>query len=53
MLRSLSLKHRESGQGLVEYVVLIVFLAIALIVGLNLLSSGIVAALYNNIIVNL
>ncbi|MDA1330478.1 MAG: hypothetical protein O3B43_05380 [Chloroflexi bacterium] len=43
----------ESGQGLVEYALLIVFLAIAIIVGLNLLGSGITGAMYNQIIANL
>lgn len=46
--------HRsEFGQGLVEYALLIVFLAIAVIIGLNLLASGIAGSLYNNIIANL
>lgn len=43
----------EKGQGLVEYALLIVFLAIVSIVALRFLASGIGGALYNNIITNL
>jgi Flp pilus assembly pilin Flp len=45
--------RQEMGQGLVEYALLIVLLAILLIVALNLLGSGITGALYNEIIANL
>ncbi len=43
----------EIGQGMTEYAVIIVFLAIFVMVGLSYLGSGITAALYNNIISNL
>lgn len=43
----------EKGQGLVEYALIIVLLAIVVIVSLNFLASGITGALYNNIIANL
>jgi len=43
----------ESGQGLVEYALIIALLAIVVIVALNFLASGITGALYNNIIGNL
>jgi Flp pilus assembly pilin Flp len=45
--------NHENGQGLVEYALLIVLLAIASIVALNFLADGITGALYNNIISNL
>jgi Flp pilus assembly pilin Flp len=45
--------NHEKGQGLVEYALLIVLLAIAIIVALNFLADGITGALYNNIIANL
>lgn len=44
--------NSEKGQGLVEYALLIVLLAIFLIVGLRLLGDGISGA-YNTIISNL
>lgn len=53
MENSFFLRRLEDGQGLVEYAVLIVFMAIAVMVSLSFLSSGIVSALYNNIINNL
>ena len=43
----------EMGQGLVEYALIIVFLAVVLMLGLELLGEGIISALYNNIIANL
>ena len=43
-------KLQEGGQGLVEYSLIIVLVAIALIVALNVLGSGLVSGFYNNII---
>jgi Flp pilus assembly pilin Flp len=43
-------KIQGDGQGLVEYSLIIVLVAIALIVGLNLLGSGLVGGFFNNII---
>lgn len=43
-------KAREPGQGLIEYALIIVLLAIGLIVALNVLGGGVVSAFYNNII---
>jgi Flp pilus assembly pilin Flp len=43
----------EKGQGLVEYALIIVLLAIVSIVALNFLAGGITEALYNNIISSL
>jgi Flp pilus assembly pilin Flp len=43
----------EQGQGLVEYALIIVLLAIVSIVALNFLASGITGSFYNNIISNL
>lgn len=43
----------EVGQGLVEYAVIIVFLAILSIVALTFLSDGISNSLYNSIISNI
>lgn len=40
----------EAGQGLVEYALILVLLAVVLIVGLNFLAGGIVNSLYQNII---
>jgi hypothetical protein len=45
--------NHVKGQGLVEYALLIILLAIACIVALNFLTEGIGGALYNNIISNL
>lgn len=45
--------NKQSGQGLVEYALIIVLLAIVLIVALNFLASGITGAMYNNIIESL
>lgn len=47
---SVTKEVREIGQGLVEYALIIVLLAIALIAALNLLGGGVVAAFYNNIL---
>jgi pilus assembly protein Flp/PilA len=44
--------RKELGQGLVEYALIIVLLAIVVIVGLTLLGTGITDA-YSNIISNL
>ena len=46
----LNTRIREYGQGLVEYALIIVLLAVGLIVALNLLGGGVVAAFYNNIL---
>lgn len=43
----------ELGQGLVEYAVIIVFLAILSIVALTFLSGGITNSLYDQVINNL
>ncbi|UYN89292.1 MAG: hypothetical protein KIT08_09355 [Anaerolineales bacterium] len=43
----------ELGQGLVEYAVIIVFLAILSIVALTFLSDGITNSLYDQVISNL
>lgn len=43
----------EVGQGLVEYAVIIVFLAILSIVALTFLSDGITNSLYDTVISNL
>jgi len=43
----------ELGQGLVEYAVIIVFLAILSIVALTFLSGGITNSLYDQVIGNL
>jgi Flp pilus assembly pilin Flp len=43
----------ELAQGLVEYALIIVMLAIVVMVGLSFLAEGITGALYNNIISNL
>lgn len=43
----------ELGQGLVEYAVIIVFLAILSIVALTFLSDGITNSLYDQVIGNL
>lgn len=47
------LSFSEMGQGLVEYALIIVLLAIVLIVALNFLASGIAGAMYNNIVSSL
>lgn len=44
---------KELGQGLVEYAVIIVFLAILSIVALTFLSDGITNSLYDQVISNL
>ena len=46
-------KVSEEGQGLVEYALIIMLMAIVLIVALNFLAGGITEALYNNIISSL
>jgi len=46
-------KAGERGQGLVEYSVIVVMLAVIVIAGLNFLGAGIGSALYNSIISNL
>ena len=51
-LQRMTTLNSEKGQGLVEYALLIVLLAIFLIVGLSLLGDGISGA-YNTIISNL
>lgn len=43
-------KMRDDGQGLVEYALIIVLVAVFLIVALNVLGSGLVSSFYNNII---
>lgn len=43
----------EAGQGLVEYAIIIVFLAILSIVALTFLSDGITNSLYESVISNL
>lgn len=43
----------EKGQGLVEYAVIIVFLAILSIVALTFLADGITNALYEQVVGNL
>lgn len=43
----------EAAQGLVEYALILVLLAIVVMVGLTFLGQGITGALYNNIIANL
>lgn len=43
----------ESGQGLVEYALIIVLLAIVCIVALNFLADGLAGSMYNNIVSNL
>lgn len=43
-------KLQEGGQGLVEYALIIVLVAIGLIVALNILGSGLISGYYNNII---
>lgn len=45
--------NKELGQGLVEYAVIIVFLAILSIVALTFLSDGITNSLYDQVISNL
>jgi Flp pilus assembly pilin Flp len=45
--------NSERGQGLVEYALIIVLLAIVSIVALNFLAGGITGALYNNVISSL
>lgn len=45
--------RNERGQGLIEYALIIVLLAIVSIVALNFLASGISGAMYNNIISSL
>jgi Flp pilus assembly pilin Flp len=40
----------EKAQGLVEYALLLIFIALAVIVALNILGGGIINALYNNIL---
>ena len=46
-------KIQDDGQGLVEYALIIVLVAIGLIVALNLLGSGLVGGIFNNIISSL
>jgi len=43
----------ETGQGLVEYAVIIVFLAILSIVALTFLADGIANSLYDSVVGNL
>lgn len=43
----------ELGQGLVEYALIVVLLAVFIILGLTFLGNGIGSALYNNIISSL
>jgi Flp pilus assembly pilin Flp len=43
----------ELAQGLVEYALIIVMLAIVVMIGLSFLGEGIKGGLYNNIIANL
>ncbi len=43
----------EMGQGLVEYALIIVLIAIFLIVALSLLGGGITNGLYNTILPNI
>lgn len=45
--------QNEKAQGLVEYALIIVLLAIVCIVALNFLADGIAGSFYNNIISNL
>ena len=39
--------NREQGQGLVEYALIVLFLAIVMIAGLNVLGKGILSSMYN------
>ncbi|MBX3002755.1 MAG: pilus assembly protein [Anaerolineales bacterium] len=45
--------RHERGQGLVEYAIIIVFLAILCIVALQFLAGGISNSLYDTVISNL
>jgi len=47
------MRRMEAAQTLVEYALIIFFLAVAAIVALGILGSGIAGALYNNIITSL
>ena len=42
--------HNESGQGVVEYVLILVLVAFFLLVAFSLLGNGIVNALVQNIV---
>jgi Flp pilus assembly pilin Flp len=42
--------HPDKAQGLVEYALLLLLIAIGLIVALNILGGGIVNGIYHNII---
>jgi Flp pilus assembly pilin Flp len=50
LMKPLLFLKGERGQGLYEYALIILFVAIVLIVALNLLGSGIVNGIYNNVI---
>jgi Flp pilus assembly pilin Flp len=45
--------HSDKAQGLVEYALLLMLIALALIVALNFLGGGVYNAMYHNIIGNL
>ncbi len=42
---------QEKAQGLIEYTLLLMLIALFVIVALNFLGGGIVNSLYNNIII--
>ena len=46
----LYLSSLEKAQGIVEYALLLILVSLAVIVALTLLGSGVLSALYNNII---
>ena len=43
-------RRAEGGQGLVEYALIVVLVAVGLILALNVLGSGLVGGFFNNII---
>lgn len=43
----------EFGQTMVEYALIVLFLAIVMIAGLNLLGSGILSSMYNIVLAKL
>jgi Flp pilus assembly pilin Flp len=45
--------NSEQGQGLIEYTLIVLLLAIVMIAGLNVLGSGILSSMYNVVLASI